>query len=172
MKSKILAFLKTHKILERVSAPRMALATVFGIFIALSPFLGLQTPLGIVGALILRVPITYVIAVIYGINNPFITMVPIILANYITGYFVFTYLIPSWDWVRHNPTWVAWLTNKIQPTVNRYLGLQDLYFWYFIIGGILFAGVLSIPWYPYFVKLFTRLKKTLDQTPNIHSRQP
>jgi uncharacterized protein len=66
---------------------RTALAFSIGVFIAFSPFLGLHTILATVIAFLFRFN---KIAIYTGtfINNPFLTLVPIIIASYTIGAFI------------------------------------------------------------------------------------
>ncbi len=66
---------------------RTALAFSLGVFIAFSPFLGLHTILATAIAFLFRFN---KVAVYTGtfINNPFLTLVPIIIASYATGAFI------------------------------------------------------------------------------------
>src|SRR5919206_3467368 len=66
---------------------RTALAFSIGVFIAFSPFLGLHTIVATVLAFLFRFN---KIAIYTGtfINNPFLTLVPIILASYAIGAFL------------------------------------------------------------------------------------
>src|SRR5918996_4301469 len=66
---------------------RTALAFSIGIFIAFSPFLGLHTIMATVVAFLFRFN---KIAIYSGtfINNPFLTLVPIIIASYAIGAFI------------------------------------------------------------------------------------
>jgi len=66
---------------------RTALAFSIGVFIAFSPFLGLHTIMATLLAFLFRFN---KIAIYSGtfINNPFLTLVPIILASYATGAFL------------------------------------------------------------------------------------
>lgn len=66
---------------------RTALAFSIGVFIAFSPFLGLHTILATLIAFLFRFN---KVAVYTGtfINNPFLTLVPIIIASYAVGAFV------------------------------------------------------------------------------------
>ncbi|MBA3442022.1 MAG: DUF2062 domain-containing protein [Pyrinomonadaceae bacterium] len=63
---------------------RTALAFSIGVFIAFSPFLGLHTIMATVLAFLFRL---YKIAIYTGtfVNNPFLTLVPILLASYAVG---------------------------------------------------------------------------------------
>src|SRR5215217_8339662 len=66
---------------------RTALAFSIGVFIAFSPFLGLHTIMATVLAFLFRFN---KIAIYTGtfINNPFLTLVPIIIASYAVGAFI------------------------------------------------------------------------------------
>src|SRR6266576_6016648 len=66
---------------------RTALAFSIGVFIAFSPFLGLHTILATLIAFLFR----FNKLAVYGgtfINNPFLTLVPIIIASYAIGAFL------------------------------------------------------------------------------------
>jgi uncharacterized protein (DUF2062 family) len=79
-------FRKTLRRLLAIDDPpeRTALAFSIGVFIAFSPFLGLHTLLATALAFIFRFN---KVAIYTGtfINNPFLTLVPIILASYAIG---------------------------------------------------------------------------------------
>jgi hypothetical protein len=79
-------FRKTLRRLLAIDDPpeRTALAFSVGIFIAFSPFLGLHTIVATALAFIFRFNKVAIYAGTY-INNPFLTLVPIILASYAVG---------------------------------------------------------------------------------------
>lgn len=66
---------------------RTALAFSLGVFIAFSPFLGLHTIMATALAFIFRFNKIAIFAGAF-VNNPFLTLVPIILASYAVGAFV------------------------------------------------------------------------------------
>ncbi|HEY8225728.1 MAG TPA: DUF2062 domain-containing protein [Pyrinomonadaceae bacterium] len=82
-------FRSTFRRLLAIDDPpeRTALAFSIGVFIAFSPFLGLHTILATFIAFVFRFN---KIAIYTGtfINNPFVTLVPIIIASYAIGAFV------------------------------------------------------------------------------------
>src|SRR5262250_1707095 len=82
-------FRSTFRRLLAIDDPpeRTALAFSIGIFIAFSPFLGLHTILATVIAFAFRFN---KVAIYTGtfINNPFLTLVPIIIASYAVGAFI------------------------------------------------------------------------------------
>jgi len=79
-------FRKTLRRLLAIDDPpeRTALAFSVGIFIAFSPFLGLHTIVATALAFIFRFNKVAIYAGTY-INNPFLTLVPIIFASYAIG---------------------------------------------------------------------------------------
>src|SRR5687767_10568995 len=82
-------FRKTLRRLLAIDDPpeRTALAFSIGVFIAFSPFLGLHTIMATVVAFVFRFN---KVAIYTGtfLNNPFFTLVPIIIASYAVGAFV------------------------------------------------------------------------------------
>ncbi|MFN2407572.1 MAG: DUF2062 domain-containing protein [Pyrinomonadaceae bacterium] len=82
-------FRKTFRRLLAIDDPpeRTALAFSIGVFIAFSPFLGLHTIMATVVAFLFRFN---KVAIYTGtfLNNPFFTLVPIIIASYAVGAFV------------------------------------------------------------------------------------
>jgi uncharacterized protein len=82
-------FRKAFRRLLAIDDPpeRTALAFTIGVFIAFSPFLGLHTVLATLIAFLFRFN---KLAIYTGtfINNPFLTLVPIIIASYAVGAFV------------------------------------------------------------------------------------
>jgi uncharacterized protein (DUF2062 family) len=140
---------------------KLAWTTCLGLFIGFSPFLGLQTPLVFLFAWLFSLPASILFSVVYIVNNPFLTTIPIIIANYLTGYLIFTYIIPV-DLYAYNPTWFAWLENKIRPSIGRYLGINEICFWDFMVGGVVFAILFSVPFYPLLKRFYTRLSEKYE----------
>jgi hypothetical protein len=66
---------------------RTALAFSVGVFIGFSPFLGLHTVIAAILAIIFRFNKVALFAGVY-INNPFLTLLPIVLLSYAIGAFV------------------------------------------------------------------------------------
>jgi len=82
-------FRKTFRRLLAIDDPpeRTALAFSIGVFIAFSPFLGLHTIMATIFAFLFRFN---KVAIYTGtfLNNPFFTLVPIIIGSYAVGAFV------------------------------------------------------------------------------------
>jgi uncharacterized protein (DUF2062 family) len=123
---------------------RTALAFSLGVFIAFSPFLGLHTILATLIAFIFRFN---KVAVYTGtfINNPFLTLVPIIIASYAVGAFILGRPL------RISPAGIELLTNPHLLTPAYYHKLfresWDIV-WPFSIGGLTLSVVCSLIAYP------------------------
>ncbi len=135
---------------------RLAFTTTLGLFIGFSPFLGFQTPLVFILGYFFQLPVSILFSVVYVVNNPFLTTFPIIIANYLTGYVFFTYIIPC-DVYAYNPIWFNWIEKKIAPWLSTYLHIERVSFWYFLGGGVIFAILFSVPFYPLFKCFYTKL---------------
>jgi uncharacterized protein len=123
---------------------RTALAFSIGVFIAFSPFLGLHTILATSIAFLFR----FNKVAIYGgtfINNPFLTLVPIIVASYAIGAFIL-----------NQPLRIP--TEGIELLRNPHLLTADYYrqlfreswqiVWPFTIGAMVLSVVCSLIAYP------------------------
>jgi uncharacterized protein (DUF2062 family) len=123
---------------------RTALAFSIGVFIAFSPFLGFHTIVATLFAFLFRFN---KIAVYSGtfINNPFLTLVPIIIASYAIGAFILgrPLRIPT--------AGIELLKNPHLLTSNYYRQLFDEGWdivWPFTIGGMVLSVVCSLIAYP------------------------
>jgi uncharacterized protein (DUF2062 family) len=123
---------------------RTALAFSIGVFIAFSPFLGLHTILATLIAFVFRFN---KVAIYTGtfLNNPPLTLVPIILASYAVGAFFMGR--PLWI----PPEGIELLKNPHLLTASYYR-LIFVQSWYlvkpFALGGILLSVVCSLIAYP------------------------
>ncbi|HKR23305.1 MAG TPA: DUF2062 domain-containing protein [Pyrinomonadaceae bacterium] len=123
---------------------RTALAFSIGIFIAFSPFLGLHTIMATVVAFAFRFN---KVAIYTGtfINNPFLTLVPIIIVSYAVGAFILGRPIDIPD-------------EGIELLKDPHLFSSDYYHrllaqgwsivWPFAIGGTVLSVVCSLLAYP------------------------
>jgi uncharacterized protein len=123
---------------------RTALAFSIGVFIAFSPFLGLHTILATLVAFLFRFN---KLAIYTGtfINNPFFTLVPIIIASYAIGAFLLGRPL-------HIPAAGLELLRHPHPLTPAYY--QELFkeswdiVWPFSLGGMLLSVVCSLIAYP------------------------
>ena len=123
---------------------RTALAFSIGVFIAFSPFLGLHTIMATALALTFRFN---KIAIYTGtfINNPFFTLVPIIIASYAVGAFVLGRPLELPD-------------EGLELLTNPHIFSGDYYrrifieswniVWPFSVGGMVLSVVCSVLAYP------------------------
>lgn len=112
---------------------RRARSIAVGTAIALSPLLGIQTPVLFIVAFLCRLNAGVMFAVVYGINNPW-TMIPIIALNYAVGDLLVGKLMGI-DLRPYDPAWALWVTERI----SHYTGMTQLCFWYYCIGGAIVA---------------------------------
>ena len=123
---------------------RTALAFAIGVFIAFSPFLGLHTIMATLVAFLFRFNKIAVYAGTF-INNPFLTLVPIIVVSYAVGAFLLgqPLRIPAEgiDLLKEPHL----LTADYYPKLFRE-GWQIV--WPFTIGGMVLSVVCSLVAYP------------------------
>ncbi|HEY0384930.1 MAG TPA: DUF2062 domain-containing protein [Pyrinomonadaceae bacterium] len=141
---------------------RTALAFSLGVCIAFSPFLGLHTIMATVLAFAFRFN---KIAIYTGtfINNPFLTLVPIILASYAVGAFLMGQpLAPpakGLELLKHpqlfTNEWWRQLFKQSRDVLVPYT-----------IGGILLSAVCSLAAYPLTLRFLRRRREKQGQTIN------
>ena len=128
---------------------RTALAFSVGVFIAFSPFLGLHTIMATVLALAFRFN---KVAIYTGtfVNNPFLTLVPIILASYAVGAFLLGRPLAL-------PAGGVELLRDPHLLTGEYWGALSAQFWVvllpFALGGMVLSVVCSLAAYPVTLKL-------------------
>ena len=138
---------------------RTALAFAIGVFIAFSPFLGLHTILATLIAFVFRFN---KVAIYTGtfINNPLITLIPIIVASYAIGAFVLgrPLRIPA--------AGLELLTHPHPLTGDYYHKLfresWDVV-WPFTIGGLTLSVVCSLIAYPVTSSLLRARRRSKEQ---------
>ncbi|MEP6819865.1 MAG: DUF2062 domain-containing protein [bacterium] len=123
---------------------RTALAFSLGVFIAFSPFLGLHTILATSIAFLFRFNKVAIYSGTF-INNPFLTLVPIIIASYAVGAFILgrPLRIPAAgvELLRHPHLLTAAYYSKL------FRESWDIV-WPFTIGGLTLSVVCSLIAYP------------------------
>lgn len=138
---------------------RTALAFSIGVFIAFSPLLGLHTLLATLVAFVFRFNKIAVYAGTF-INNPFLTLVPIIIVSYAIGAFVLGRPLRIPD------AGVELLKHPHLLTGSYYRELfQNSWeiVWPFTIGGMILSVVCSLLAYPVTSSLLRRRKKDKNQ---------
>jgi uncharacterized protein (DUF2062 family) len=129
------------KLFKKGECPRrLSLSFCAGIFIALSPFMGLHTVM------------TFIIAWLFGLNlgvtflvahcNNFFTVGPLVVAEYSFGQWLMqTFGVGA---SLQNPGWVCNINSKL----THFCGVPDISFWAFFIGASALAVGLSVGLYP------------------------
>lgn len=128
---------------------RTALAFSIGVFVAFSPFLGLHTILATSIAFIFRFNKLAIYSGTF-INNPFLTLVPIIVASYAIGAFLLGRPL------RIPPEGVELLTNPHPLTADYYRKLfreSWQIVWPFTVGATVLSVVCSLIAYPVTLRL-------------------
>jgi uncharacterized protein (DUF2062 family) len=123
---------------------RTALAFAIGVFIAFSPFLGLHTILATLVAFVFRFNKVAIYSGTF-INNPFLTLIPIIIASYAIGAFVLgrPLEIPA--------AGLELLTHPHPLSADYYRQLfreSWEFLWPFTLGGMSLSVVCSLIAYP------------------------
>ena len=145
---------------------RTALAFSIGVFIAFSPFLGLHTILATALAFLFRFN---KIAIYTGtfINNPFLTLVPIIIASYAVGAFILGRPLRIPD------EGLELLKNPRLFTGEYYrmLFVQSWsnVVWPFSVGAMALSVVCSLLAYPLTLRALRAYRKR--KKPQIHTRR-
>lgn len=145
------------KVIHAEESPaHLALSCCLGIFFACSPFLGIQTILLLGVGLLFGLNTPIALIVLFLVNNP-LTMVPIIILDYVTGYFFVRYLL-GYDISYAVPAFLTKIDNHIHHRLNSWFPNMQFSFAYYIIGGLIFALLCSLLAYPFLVHWFKKLK--------------
>jgi len=123
----------------------------FGVFVAFSPFVCLHTVMILMAGWLCSLNMPVMLAVSWFINNPY-TMVPVYALDCKFGDLIF-YLLGI-DGVLLNPSWMS----PVNHFLATYIGLSNISFWSFIIGGNLLALVMSGILYPIFSYFFMKVR--------------
>ncbi|HEV2884332.1 MAG TPA: DUF2062 domain-containing protein [Pyrinomonadaceae bacterium] len=128
---------------------RTALAFAIGVFVAFSPFLGLHTIMATVIAFLFKFNKVAIYSGTF-INNPLLTLVPIIIASYAVGAFLMGRPI------RISPEGIELLKNPHLLTADYYRQLLRQGWeivWPFTVGATVLSVVCSAIAYPVTLRL-------------------
>ena len=119
-----------------------------GIFVAWSPFLGLQTVMALLLSYFFQLDARITLVASFVVNNIW-TVVPICLINYAFGRLIFDFfqITPL-----HNPS----ILEPIERFLILRIGIQTPNLSLFFIGGTLLAFIISASSYPLFKRIFVR----------------
>lgn len=145
-----------RRLVERESCPyRLSRSIALGLYLAFSPFVGLQTWIAFPLAPLLRANVAVAIIVLYAVSNPW-AFIPIIVFNYMFSEWLIEGVL-GYDLTPYNPVWMEWVNAKIGPYLYSWLGVDELCFWCFFIGSNIVALVITLAMYPFIMRMSKRL---------------
>ncbi len=150
--SRSIAYRAGKTLIKKESCPKTLIKSCsFGVFVAFSPFVCLHTVMILIGGWLYSLNIPVMFAVSWFINNPY-TMVPVYALDCMFGDLFFNSL--GINPVLLNPSWMA----PINQFLATYIGLNNISFWSFIIGGNLLGLIMSGILYPIFSYFFMKIR--------------
>jgi uncharacterized protein (DUF2062 family) len=159
--TRIQPFIKRMIAHER-SPRRLALTCALGIYIGISPFVGLHTAMIFIfgWTFALSIPVLFTVSVL--IHNPW-TMMPVYAIDHLFGKWLFTTL--GIDYLQWDPTWIEAFNLFLQ----NHTGIAGLSLSAFFIGGNVLAVSTSVMMYPLMKRIFT---KYLSESSGKHQHSP
>ena len=139
---------------QTMSPTTFAAAIAVGVYIALSPLLGIQTIAAFCIARFCKLPSALVIGVTYAINNPW-SMIPIIALDYVIGKHTLALFFTDNSRIWTNPTWFITIENFIKNNLSIPTPSLAAY----LLGGNLVGIMCAIPTYFFFHKIALRWQK-------------
>ena len=133
------------------SPKKLALVCALALYIAFSPFFGLHTLMLIASGWMFKLNVPLLLLVGYVINNPF-TMVPIYMSGYIAGHWLLHGYFKL-NVITYNPWWMNFINNFLHTQI----GITNISFWAFLIGGNIVGVILGCIAYPVMLRIFEKL---------------
>lgn len=134
---------------QEVSPHKLALTCSLGVFIGISPLIGLHTIMTIAFGWVFALSIPALFAVSVFVNNPW-TMVPVYSIDHLFGVWFFDCL--AIDYTRLDPVWVE----SCNLFLKQHTGISGLSLCAFLVGGNLLATGISVMMYPVMKRVFIR----------------
>jgi uncharacterized protein len=171
MKGALKIWIEQH-LMKGQPPSKLAGSFAIGIFIAFSPYLGVQTILIFLLGFLLKLNKKIIFTIVYVINNPW-TMFPIVGLDYMVGVYISKSIL-NIDLSLYNPSWMmsfnVWLNNKVGYYVSQYMDVQKLSFWTYMLGGHVLAIFLAIPAYFIANYVFKKMHKELQSKPYLEHK--
>jgi uncharacterized protein (DUF2062 family) len=139
----------THMIVYERSAERLAFTCALGIYIGISPLVGLHTAMVFVFGWMFALSIPVLFTVSMMIHNPW-TMMPVYAIDHLFGKWLFS--IFSIDSLQWDPVWVE----SCNLFLKEHTGITGLSLSAFFIGGNLLALGASVMLYPIMKRIFRK----------------
>lgn len=131
------------------SPHKLALTCALGVFIGISPLMGLHTVMTFFFAWFFSINIAALFAVSVLVNNPW-TMVPVYSFDHFFGTWLFRLL--HIDYLHLDPVWVE----SCNVFLKNHTGISGLSLVAFLVGGNVLAFGISFIVYPLAKRVFTR----------------
>ncbi len=146
--TRIQPFIKRMIAHER-SPRRLALTCALGIYIGISPFVGLHTAMIFIFGWMfaLSIPVLFTVSVL--IHNPW-TMMPVYAIDHLFGKWLFTSL--GINYLHWDPVWIE----TFNLFLHKHTGIAHLSLSAFFIGGNILAIGTSVVMYPLMKRIFTK----------------
>jgi uncharacterized protein (DUF2062 family) len=145
--TRIRALVERLMVQER-SPHKLALTWALGVFIGISPLIGLHTLMTILFGWMFALSIPALFAVSVLINNPW-TMILVYSIDHVFGAWFLNFLCI--DCTQLDPIWVEYCNGFLQ----RHTGITGLSLSAFLVGGNILAVGISIMLYPLMKRIFT-----------------
>lgn len=140
------------KLFKYEASPRkLAIACAVALYIAFCPFFGLHTFMLIASGWLFQLNVPLLLIVGYVINNPF-TMVPIYMSGYLAGHWI-VHDYFELNVLAYNPWWMQ----SVNDFLHIHIGISDVSFWAFLIGGNVVGILLALLAYPMMHRIFKKL---------------
>lgn len=128
-------------LLQEQSPRKLAFSICLGIYIALSPFVGMHTLMKIIFSRLFMLNFTVLFTVSTLINNPW-TMVPVYGMGHYFGMLLFGWFnIDALGW---DPVWLS----SYNAVLQKYIGISGFSLSAFLVGGNVLGIVMSVVMYP------------------------
>jgi uncharacterized protein (DUF2062 family) len=132
---------------QEQSPHKLALTCALGVFIGISPLIGLHTVMTFAFSWAFSLNLAALFAVSVLVNNPW-TMVPIYSADHFFGAWLFQFL--QIDYLQLDPVWVE----SCNLFLKNHTGISGLSLTAFLVGGNILAVCMSIIVYPITRRIF------------------
>lgn len=137
-------------VIKEHSSQKLAFSFCMGIYIAFSPYVGFHTLMTFVVAWLLGLNLAVTFAGSCLIHNPW-TTIPVYGIDYIFGEFLLK-TVCGLDTLSMNPGWMTWVNDYL----SAYLGIPQLAFWSFMVGGNVLGLFFSLSLYPIMGRVFKK----------------
>jgi|GEM_PF-2951604 len=128
------------------SVERLAITFCVGVYIGLSPFVGVRTLLTLFCGWFFALDFAILFTASFLIHNPW-TMIPLCVLNHIIGQQLFGFF--DIDGVQWDPSWAE----SVSLFIQYYTGISGLSLSAFLVGGNLLGISISVMLYPFIKRM-------------------